>query len=107
MDEQSLLAAVGEIPPGNWAIGVSGGADSVALLLLLQRRPDLSLHVVHLDHETRNGESADDAEFVAQLADTLALPCTIALRSQIELPPIANLSARFRLARIALFKRVV
>ena len=107
MDEQSLLAAVGGIPPGSWAVGVSGGADSVALLLLLQRRPGPSLHVVHLDHETRNGESAGDAEFVAQLADRLALPCTIALRSQIELPPIANLSARFRSARLALFKRVV
>src|SRR5580658_417142 len=107
MDDQFLLAAVQAISPGKWAVGVSGGADSVALLLLLQRRPDLSLYVVHLDHQTRNGQSADDAKFVAQLADRLALPCTIAVRSEITLPPIANLSARFRSARLALFKRVV
>jgi tRNA(Ile)-lysidine synthetase-like protein len=107
MDDQSLSATVAAVPTGSWAVGVSGGADSVALLLLLQQRQDLSLHIVHLDHQTRNGQSAEDAKFVAQLADRLTLPCTIALRSQIDLPPIANLSARFRSARIALFKQVV
>ena len=49
----SLADAMQSVPPGGWAIGVSGGADSIALLTLLVHRPDLSLHVVHLNHETR------------------------------------------------------
>jgi tRNA(Ile)-lysidine synthetase-like protein len=106
-----LENAVAAVPPGAWAIAVSGGADSVALLhLLLAHRPDLSLHVVHLDHETRAGQSALDAEFVRQLAASHGLPCTIARRSEVEsgmadLP--RNLSARFRSARFALLGRVV
>jgi tRNA(Ile)-lysidine synthase len=90
---------------------VSGGADSVALLfLLIRHRPDLSLHVVHLDHETRAGASAEDARFVRDLAVRFGLPCTIATRGEIEatltsLEP--NLSARFRAARLEFFRRVI
>jgi tRNA(Ile)-lysidine synthase len=104
-------AAVASVPPGPWAVGVSGGADSVALLLLLhERRADLSLHVVHLDHETRAGASAQDAQFVRDLATRLDLPCTVETRSAVEeglrrLQP--NASARFRAARFALFRLVV
>jgi tRNA(Ile)-lysidine synthase len=101
--------AAARVPPGRWAVGVSGGADSVALLLLLRERPDLALHVVHLDHETRAGASADDARFVERLAGRLSLPSTVARRGDLEptlpLPP-ANLSARYRAARLALFRRV-
>jgi tRNA(Ile)-lysidine synthetase-like protein len=103
--------AIASVPPGRWAVAVSGGADSVALLLLLARhRPDLSLHVVHLDHETRGGASADDARFVRDLAARLGIDCTTETRAALEstldrLEP--NLSARFRAARLALFRRVV
>lgn len=98
------------VPPGRWAVGVSGGADSVALLRLVEDRPGLAIHVVHLDHETRGGASGEDARFVEALAASLALPFTAARRSQIEpgltrLP--ANPSARFRAARLALFGHVV
>jgi tRNA(Ile)-lysidine synthase len=101
---------IAQIPAGAWAVGVSGGADSVALLELLRGRGELSLHVVHLDHETRAGASAADAQFVASLARRWGLPCTIEHRSQVEaslakLP--ANLSARYRAARFALFRRVI
>jgi tRNA(Ile)-lysidine synthase len=101
--------SIGAIPPGNWAVGVSGGADSVALLMLLHdRRSDLQLHVVHLNHETRGAESDGDAAFVRELAVSLALPCTIARISEVPLPQTpANESARFRAARLALFGRVV
>ncbi len=89
---------------------MSGGADSVALLSLLRDRPDLSLHVVHLNHQTRGKASDDDAEFVRQLADRLALPHTLAIRSGVE-PTLGNLprnpSARYRAARMGLFRRVV
>jgi len=103
-------ADIEKIPHGRWAIGVSGGADSVALLLLLHERPEISLHVVHLDHQTRGEESTADAEFVRELAGKLKLPATIARRDQIEpemnaLPK--NRSARFRAIRLELFRRVV
>src|SRR4051812_40231332 len=79
-----LQTAAQSVPAGRWAVGVSGGADSVALLLLLVARSDLMLHVVHLDHETRAGASTEDARFVAQLAAQLGLPCTLAARSDVE-----------------------
>src|SRR5205085_8744238 len=88
----------------------SGGADSVGLLLVLHDRPDLHLHVVHLDHETRDGASAEDAEFVRVLCQRLEIPCTTETRSSIEqtMPRIEpNRSARFRAARFAVFRRVV
>ena len=109
--DASLVSAVAAVPPGGWAVGVSGGADSVALLMLLHRgRPDLARHVAHLDHETRAGASADDARFVHDLAERLSLPCTLARRSDVErdlghVP--ANPSSRFRAARLVMFRRVV
>jgi tRNA(Ile)-lysidine synthetase-like protein len=107
---QPLQLAASTVPPGRWAVGVSGGADSVALLLLLAQRKDLSLHVVHLDHQTRGEESTADTRFVQDLAKHLELPATIALRSEIErsLAKIpTNLSARFRAARLELFNQTV
>jgi tRNA(Ile)-lysidine synthase len=104
-----LENAISAVPPGRWAVGVSGGADSVALLALLRRRGDLQLHVVHLDHETRAGESADDAAFVSQFCASHAISCTLARRNEIE-PFIKNLpnnrSARFRALRFTLFQSV-
>lgn len=52
-------------------VAVSGGVDSVTLLHVLSSLAPLwqiTLHVAHLDHNLRP-ESADDAHFVAQLAD--------------------------------------
>ena len=110
MSQSQLSDAVARVPPGRWAIGVSGGADSVALLELLRARSDLSLHVAHLDHETRGEASTADAEFVRELAERWKLPATIARRSEIEshLPHLhRNLSERFRQARLTLFRQVV
>jgi tRNA(Ile)-lysidine synthetase-like protein len=107
---KQLAEAIARVPPGAWAVGVSGGADSVALLSLLRARTDLSLHVVHLDHQTRGAESDADARFVADLARQWRLPCTVARRDELEpsLPdPPANLSARYRAVRLALFRRVI
>jgi tRNA(Ile)-lysidine synthetase-like protein len=99
-----------EIPTGPWAVAVSGGADSVALLLLLNQRPEIFPYIVHLDHQTRGDASTGDAAFVADLARKLAIPATIFRRDQIEpemraLPK--NLSARYRAVRLELFRRVV
>jgi tRNA(Ile)-lysidine synthase len=106
----TLILEKAEIPPGRWGVAVSGGADSVALLLLLHERPGISLRVVHLDHQTRGQASTDDAAFVAALAEKLAIPAIILRRDQIEpgmglLPK--NPSARYREIRFELFRRVV
>jgi tRNA(Ile)-lysidine synthetase-like protein len=106
-----LQRAIAAVPPGAWAVGVSGGADSVALLTLLCRlRPDLALEVVHLNHETRGAESDADAEFVDQLAARLELDCVSGRWSDTEpmlVNPPKNRSARFRAGRMALFRHVV
>ena len=60
-------------------IGVSGGADSVALLHVLLRLAgalDLRLHVLHVDHRLRP-DSARDAEFVRALGARLGVPVDV------------------------------
>ena len=54
-------------------VAVSGGADSVALLLLLAET-DLSLAIVHLNHGLRGEESEGDEAFCGDLAVRLGLP---------------------------------
>jgi tRNA(Ile)-lysidine synthase len=59
------------------AVGVSGGADSVALLRALHGRSGplgLVLHVAHLHHGLRGAEADGDLEFVRALAVELGLP---------------------------------
>jgi tRNA(Ile)-lysidine synthase len=72
--EQHAMLPAGELG----LVAVSGGADSVALLLALHAL-GCRLHVAHLDHGLR-ADSADDARFVAGLAARLELPCTIERR---------------------------
>jgi tRNA(Ile)-lysidine synthase len=60
-------------------IGISGGPDSVALvhiLLKLQQKYNLTIHLAHLNHLLRN-EAKEEAVFVKKLAETLKLPITI------------------------------
>ncbi|MBV8780298.1 MAG: tRNA lysidine(34) synthetase TilS [Phycisphaerae bacterium] len=106
----ALDDAINSVPPGAWAVGVSGGADSVALLHLLHARLDLSLHIVHLNHETRGEESDADATFVVAVAKRLNVPCTIARLHEIQ-PQVRDLpknpSARYRRVRQWLFGSVV
>lgn len=57
-------------------VAVSGGADSVFLLLALHdlaRRWSLPLHVAHLDHGWRGADGAADARWVEALARRLGL----------------------------------
>ncbi len=61
-------------------LAVSGGPDSMALLELFCRlAPELQLglHVVHLNHQFRGAEAAEDAEFVRQEAAGRGIPATI------------------------------
>ena len=64
-------------------MAVSGGPDSVTLLHVLYRiRTEfgVNLHVAHLNHGLRGGESDSDARYVARLAENLSLPATIETR---------------------------
>jgi tRNA(Ile)-lysidine synthase len=59
------------------AVGVSGGADSVALLRALASRGrelGLVLLVAHLHHGLRGAEADEDLDFVCKLAGHLGLP---------------------------------
>ncbi len=58
-----------------WLVGVSGGADSVALLHLLVAAGFRDLIVCHLDHRLRGRASTEDARFVRRLAENLGLVC--------------------------------
>lgn len=59
-------------------VGVSGGADSVCLLLVLlelQKELDFVVEAIHVEHGIRGEESLSDAEFVEDLCGQLHVPC--------------------------------
>jgi tRNA(Ile)-lysidine synthase len=64
--------------PSAVVAAISGGGDSVALLLLLHEiaaEAGFRLVAAHLDHGTRGSEAEADGAFVADLADRLGWAC--------------------------------
>ena len=64
-------------------VGVSGGADSVCLLHILDQLKGIlgiSLHVAHLNHMLRGVDSDSDAHYVAEISGTLGIPAIIEKR---------------------------
>ncbi len=60
-------------------VGVSGGADSLALahaLEHLSKTLDFRLHITTLDHQLRGQAGADDANFVVEIANAWGIPVT-------------------------------
>lgn len=60
--------------------GVSGGADSVCLLLVLAElaeRMGFSLSAAHIEHGIRGAESERDADFAARLCERLGILLTV------------------------------
>ena len=58
-------------------VALSGGADSVCLLLVLlelKKEFDISLQAVHINHKIRSGEATRDALFCKDLCKTLGVP---------------------------------
>lgn len=89
-------------------IGVSGGADSVALLLALDEltdasKLDLKLIVSHVDHQLRK-TSREDARWVKKLAEDLGLQVFI---SRVNVPSRReNLEQAARRARYEAFAKL-
>jgi tRNA(Ile)-lysidine synthase len=93
IEHHQLLAESGKV-----VVAVSGGADSLCLLHLLdslcgsgKRYPSVELHVAHLDHQLRGNASARDADAVARLAASWELPVTI---GTIDVPSLARREQR-------------
>lgn len=62
------------------AVGVSGGADSMVLLSLLQayaQTHSLEIVVVHVEHGVRGEQSVEDARFVQAYCKKYGLPCFV------------------------------
>ncbi|MFQ5521667.1 MAG: tRNA lysidine(34) synthetase TilS [Candidatus Methylomirabilia bacterium] len=88
-------------------VGVSGGADSVALLHILRslsRRLSLTLHLVHVNHSLRPEADADQA-FVEDLAHRRGLPVSTE-RVEVLLGGGRSPEAAARAARYEAFQRV-
>lgn len=90
------------------AVGVSGGADSVALLRFLAAlRPQFGwdLVVCHIHHGLRGAEADRDEHFARALAEQLGLPCAV---SRIDAAALAlrdhiSVEEAGRMARYAFF----
>ena len=61
-------------------VGVSGGADSVALLhslFSLKEQLGLTIHACHINHNLRGEESQRDENFVRAFCGELNIPLTV------------------------------
>lgn len=94
-------------------LGVSGGADSTALLLALEELTaagllGLSLTVAHLDHSLRGERGAEDARWVEELARARGFEAVLGRADVGELARAGrdNLEQAARRARYEFLKRV-
>lgn len=100
---------------GTVVVAVSGGADSLCLLHILnrlcgpeKRYPQVQLHIAHLNHLLRGDESERDATYVEQIAHTWGLPVTI---GTVDVPQFArtehlSLEEAARIARYRFLREV-
>ena len=75
-------------------LAVSGGPDSLGLLLLALDR-DLVVTVHHVDHHARP-TSGDDANFVREVSERFAVPCVV---HDVVVEGFANFEAQARTQR--------
>lgn len=94
------------------AVGVSGGADSTALLLALHEEAaalGIGLSAAHLHHTIRGSEADDDLYFLKELCSRLGIPLHA---EQADVPAEAErnnetLEEAARNARLAFFDRLL
>lgn len=88
-------------------LGLSGGADSSALLYLfakLRYKYNLSLLAVHVNHQLRGASSEADERAVKELCSRFGIPLIV---RKITLAPGADLENRARAARFEVFQTVL
>jgi tRNA(Ile)-lysidine synthase len=85
---------------GRVGVAVSGGADSVVLLHLLQQYA-VELTILHVNHHLRGAESDADEEFVRELAARMGLAAVVCHASELD----ENLEQAARLKRREFFLR--
>ncbi len=71
-------------------LGVSGGADSICMLKILsdaQKRRDISLYVLHINHQIRGEEAEQDAAFVKRACTKFKVPHRVV---SVDVPSIAE-----------------
>lgn len=86
--------------PKKIAVAVSGGIDSMALILLLEKtfqKKNIKIFCLTVDHKTRKN-SGKDAQFVADFCQKQNINCTI-LTSNLKTPPQANIESALREVR--------
>lgn len=96
----------------NIAVALSGGADSVSLLHILNElsgRMDFKLCAVHLNHQIRGKEADEDEAFVRNLCKNMGIRC---ITASADVPALArqrgeSLEQAGREARYALFRRIM
>jgi tRNA(Ile)-lysidine synthase len=113
----ALTLQTAHLRPGmRLAVGVSGGADSMALLRALAlRAPELGLvlSVAHLHHGLRGAEADADLEFLRELARRLKLPLhqarvdTAAEAAALPGKPAETIEEAARRLRYAWFRKLM
>lgn len=99
-------------PGSAWIAGVSGGADSMALIALASvcaRAGGWTVRAVHVHHGLRGREADGDAAFVERECSLLGVPCTIVhadVRSRARRAGI-SVEMAARAARQEIFQREV
>ncbi len=91
--------------PGPGVVGVSGGADSVALLRALHSC-GVPLTVAHVNHRLRGADSDADESFVRALCESLGVECRVLSADVAALAAGGNLEATARRVRYAFFAEV-
>lgn len=92
--------------PRSVLVGVSGGADSVALLVSLcelRREHELTLFAVHVNHGLRKNATLDEA-FCKKLCSMLDVPL---ICKKVEIPGKSNVEAEARKVRYAAFREAM
>ncbi len=76
---EALRERFAPVPAEHWMAGISGGADSTALLLLLKeyKEAGAEIEAVHVNHGLRGEASDADEAFVRDLCRKEGIPCTV------------------------------
>ena len=101
---EALRKKISTVADGNYLLGLSGGADSVALLMMLLpdiRNRKIRLEAVHVNHGLRGAESDEDERFCSALCQKEGIPL---YASRAELSGRTD-EASAREARYAVFRK--